>query len=148
MGSKIMILRLSRPFASYADSGIGNQGEAKKGMVPTVRSLWSQNPTSEPHKSPTTLGQHVVYSNHCKMSASTISQWHTHSPDREIWTRSDKYHNSFLLEKDDVLDAALETSKAQGLPNWATPAAEGKLWMLLASSIGAKRILEVGTLGG
>ena len=68
--------------------------------------------------------------------------------DQEIWTRSDKYHTSFLLEKDDALDAALETSNAQGLPKISVIPAQGKFLMLLASSIGAKHILEVGTLGG
>ncbi|GLB39744.1 putative O-methyltransferase family 3 protein [Lyophyllum shimeji] len=66
----------------------------------------------------------------------------------EDWARSDKYHNSFLLEKDDVLDTALANSNAHGLPEIAVSAAQGKFLKLIASSIGAKHILEVGTLGG
>jgi predicted O-methyltransferase YrrM len=66
----------------------------------------------------------------------------------EDWARSDTYHNSFLLEKDEALDSALRNSIANGLPDIAVTAAQGKFLMLLASSIGAKRILEVGTLGG
>ena len=64
------------------------------------------------------------------------------------WERSDKYHNSFLIPKDDVLDAAVRNCKEQGLPDIAVSKAQGKFLHLLAKSIGAKRILEVGTLGG
>ncbi|KAG5643529.1 hypothetical protein DXG03_000721 [Asterophora parasitica] len=64
------------------------------------------------------------------------------------WEKSDEYHNSFLLAEDAVLDAALVNSTAKGLPDIAVSAAQGKLLKLLASSILAKRILEVGTLGG
>ena len=64
------------------------------------------------------------------------------------WTRSDLYHNSFLLRPDEALDHALSASKVAGLPKIAVSAAQGKLLYLLAKSIGAKRVLEVGTLGG
>ncbi|KAJ7748350.1 O-methyltransferase family 3 protein [Mycena metata] len=66
----------------------------------------------------------------------------------EDWARSDHYHNSFLHTKDEILDAALKNSTANGLPEIAVSAAQGKFLNLLVSSIGAKRILEVGTLGG
>ncbi|KAJ6471118.1 O-methyltransferase-domain-containing protein [Mycena vitilis] len=66
----------------------------------------------------------------------------------EDWTRSDEYHNSFLLSDDAILDAVLKKSTAKGLPEIAVSAAQGKFLNLLATSIGAKRILEVGTLGG
>ena len=64
------------------------------------------------------------------------------------WERSDTYHNSFLIPKDDALDAALRNSTEQGLPDISVSKAQGKFLHLLAKSIGAKRILEVGTLGG
>ena len=65
------------------------------------------------------------------------------------WERSDKYHNSFLIPKDDVLDATVRNSIEQGLPDIiAVSKAQGKFLHLLAKSIGAKKILEVGTLGG
>lgn len=69
-------------------------------------------------------------------------------PTYEDFKRSDDYHNSFLLGDDPILDAAQQNSKDGGLPNIAVSAAQGKLLNLLAKSIGAKRILEVGTLGG
>jgi len=73
------------------------------------------------------------------MSTSTLTP-------AENWRRSDEYHNSFLIKKDDVLDAALANSDA--IDTMAVSAAQGKMLMLLAVSINAKRILEVGTLAG
>lgn len=67
---------------------------------------------------------------------------------QEIWTRSDKYHNSFLLPKDEVLEKIEENNRANGLRNIAVFPAQGKFLHLLARSMGAKKILEVGTLGG
>ncbi|RDX56860.1 O-methyltransferase family 3 protein [Lentinus brumalis] len=64
------------------------------------------------------------------------------------WIRSDLYHNSFLIARDDALEHARKNSDSQGLPEIAVSAAQGKLLNLNARSIGAKRILEVGTLGG
>jgi predicted O-methyltransferase YrrM len=64
------------------------------------------------------------------------------------WERSEKYHNSFLIPKDDILDAVVRNNVEQGLPSIAVPIAQGKFLHLIAKSIGAKKILEVGTLGG
>ncbi|KAI0721695.1 S-adenosyl-L-methionine-dependent methyltransferase [Cerioporus squamosus] len=70
-----------------------------------------------------------------------------HEPNPE-WVRSDLYHNSFLIARDDALERARKNSADKGLPEIAVSAAQGKLLNLHARSIGAKRILEVGTLGG
>ncbi|ETW84063.1 hypothetical protein HETIRDRAFT_314301 [Heterobasidion irregulare TC 32-1] len=67
---------------------------------------------------------------------------------REDWTRSDLYHNSFLISWDEALEFALKNSDEKGLPQIAVSAAQGKFLYLLAKSLGANRILEVGTLGG
>ncbi|KAI0646975.1 O-methyltransferase family 3 protein [Trametes meyenii] len=64
------------------------------------------------------------------------------------WVRSDDFHASFLIPPDDALERALKNSAANGLPDIAVHAGQGKLLHLLARTIGAKRILEVGTLGG
>lgn len=69
------------------------------------------------------------------------------SPQDE-WTRSDLYHNSFLIPHDDSLEFAKKNSDDSGLPSIAVTAAQGKLLNLIARSVNAKRILEVGTLGG
>ncbi|MEJ3658706.1 O-methyltransferase [Actinomycetes bacterium KLBMP 9759] len=65
-----------------------------------------------------------------------------------VWREVDEYWNGFLLDEDPVLDAALAANVAAGLPPIDVSAAQGKLLHLLARSIGASRILEVGTLGG
>ena len=64
------------------------------------------------------------------------------------WSRSDLYHNSFLIPEDESLDYARKNSDDSGLPSIDVTAAQGKLLNLIARSINAKRILEVGTLGG
>ena len=66
----------------------------------------------------------------------------------EDWQRSDQYHNSFLIPQDDILDTVMRHCKAQDLPDIAVSTAQGKFLNLLAKSLGVKRILEVGTLGG
>ena len=64
------------------------------------------------------------------------------------WERSDQYHNSFLIPKDDALDAVVNNSAQNGLPDICVSKAQGKFLSLLAKSMGVKKILEVGTLGG
>ena len=64
------------------------------------------------------------------------------------WTAVDDYFADALIPHDDVLEAALRASDAAGLPAQNVAANQGKLLMLLALSIGAKSILEIGTLGG
>jgi predicted O-methyltransferase YrrM len=53
-----------------------------------------------------------------------------------------------LIGDDPALDKALARNAAEGLPAIDVSAAQGKLLHVLARSIGAWRILEVGTLGG
>jgi len=67
---------------------------------------------------------------------------------QDVWARSDNYHRSFLHAKDDILDATLKKSSEAGLPDIAVSQSQGKFLHLLARSIGARRILEFGTLGG
>lgn len=64
------------------------------------------------------------------------------------WAKIDQYHNSFLIAEDEVLDLAVKNCSDHGLPCIAVSPSQGKLLNLVAQSIGAKRILEVGTLGG
>ncbi|WP_240699973.1 O-methyltransferase [Sphingomonas gei] len=60
----------------------------------------------------------------------------------------DAYIVGKLLAADPVLDAALERNASAGLPAIDVSAAQGKMLHLLARMAGARRILEVGTLGG
>jgi predicted O-methyltransferase YrrM len=64
------------------------------------------------------------------------------------WAAVDRYLGDLLLPADPALDAALEASAAAGLPAIAVSPTQGKLLHLLARLHGARRILEVGTLGG
>ena len=60
----------------------------------------------------------------------------------------DTYINSLFVEADPVLERALERASKAGLPDIQVSPGQGKLIYLLAKMIGAKRVLEVGTLGG
>ena len=66
----------------------------------------------------------------------------------KLWSDVDEYTTGLLIPKDPVLDAALLASDAAGLPTISVSPSQGKLLMLLAQLRGAKRILEIGTLGG
>ena len=67
---------------------------------------------------------------------------------QEVWTAVDAYINSLLAPGDEALDAALEASAAAGLPSIQVSPAQGKMLQLLARLVGARNILEMGTLGG
>jgi len=67
---------------------------------------------------------------------------------QEQWTAVDRYITEMLVPPDAALEAALEASDAAGLPRIAVAPNQGKLLQLLARARGARRILEIGTLGG
>jgi len=67
---------------------------------------------------------------------------------RRLWAEVDRYIAERLISEDAVLDAALAASDAAGLPSGAVSASQGRLLELLARIHGARRILELGTLGG
>jgi predicted O-methyltransferase YrrM len=67
---------------------------------------------------------------------------------REIWTAVDRYIGEVLVRQDSALEAALSASATAGLPEINVSPPQGKLLMLLAQLQGARRILEIGTLGG
>lgn len=64
------------------------------------------------------------------------------------WGEVDAYLVETLLPRDPALEAALGTSDAAGLPAINVAPNQGRLLELLARAVGARRILEVGTLGG
>jgi predicted O-methyltransferase YrrM len=64
------------------------------------------------------------------------------------WIAVDDYLTDRLVEDDPALVAALEESAKAGLPPINVAPNQGKFLMLLAMAIGARRILEIGTLGG
>jgi predicted O-methyltransferase YrrM len=65
-----------------------------------------------------------------------------------LWTAVDEYVTRMLVPPDKVLDAALEASEAAGLPAIQVTPNQGKFLHLLALLQGARKILEIGTLGG
>ncbi len=67
---------------------------------------------------------------------------------QEQWAAVDRYLNETLLPADTVLDAALASNAAAGLPEIDVAPNQGKFLHLLARLRGARRILEIGTLGG
>jgi len=60
----------------------------------------------------------------------------------------DAFLDSTLVGDDLALSAALEASNAAGLPPIAVSSQQGKFLCLLAGAMQARRILEIGTLGG
>lgn len=60
----------------------------------------------------------------------------------------DAYLESVLVPDDPVLEQALQSSDAAGLPKIAVSPLQGRFLHVLARAIGARRVLEVGTLGG
>lgn len=68
--------------------------------------------------------------------------------DQERWTRVDEYLAQTLLPKDEALAEALAASDAAGLPAIAVSPTQGRFLELLARAVGARDILEIGTLGG
>src|ERR1700756_2773486 len=65
-----------------------------------------------------------------------------------LWTAVDAYLADHLIAKDEVLEAALAESEAAGLPQIQVTPLQGKMLQIFARMVGARRILEVGTLGG
>jgi predicted O-methyltransferase YrrM len=67
---------------------------------------------------------------------------------QELWKAVDQYIENLVIHKDPVLDAALRASSAAGLPSINISPSQGMFLQILARAIGARKILEIGTLGG
>ena len=68
--------------------------------------------------------------------------------DEAVWRAVDHYIVERLLPEDSVLEGVLKANKAAGLPAIDVSPAQGKLLHLLVRMCGAKKVLEIGTLGG
>lgn len=68
--------------------------------------------------------------------------------DQDAFTRVDEYIVEALLDRDEVLDQALSDARAAGLPMINVAPNQGKMLQILAEMVQARRILEIGTLGG
>lgn len=67
---------------------------------------------------------------------------------KDIWEAVDKYFDEMLIPHDSALDDALAAASAENLPAIQVSSVQGKLLHLLARIMGARNILEIGTLGG
>lgn len=67
---------------------------------------------------------------------------------REAWAEVDEYLAQTLLPEDETLELALDENQAAGLPPIDVSPLQGGLLSLLTRISGARRVLEIGTLGG
>jgi len=67
---------------------------------------------------------------------------------QQLWTAVDAYISDLLVPADAALEGALQASAEAGMPAIAVSPTQGKLLMMFAQMLGARRILEIGTLGG
>ena len=67
---------------------------------------------------------------------------------QQKWSAIDQYISDICSTTDAVMEAVLADSTAAGLPAINVSPNQGKMLYLLAKMQGAKKILEIGTLGG
>ena len=70
------------------------------------------------------------------------------SPTPELWNAVDRAFEDWLAPADDALNHATAAATKAGLPEIAVAPAQGRLLQVIARTIGARRILEIGTLAG
>jgi predicted O-methyltransferase YrrM len=66
----------------------------------------------------------------------------------QAWSMTDSFLADTLIGPDPALDAALDAQRAAGMPAIEVAPVSGKLLNLLVRISGARRVLEIGTLGG
>lgn len=64
------------------------------------------------------------------------------------WGAVERWLDGKLIAPDPALDDVLAANAAAGLPAYDVSPSQGKLLHLLARAVNARRILEIGTLGG
>lgn len=69
-------------------------------------------------------------------------------PTRENWSEVDAHLARTLVGSDPDLEAALSAQRVAGMPEIEVAAVAGKFLQLLTGIAGARRVLEIGTLGG
>jgi len=68
--------------------------------------------------------------------------------DRALWSAVDAFFDEALIGADPVLEATLAATEAAGMPMIAVSPGQGRLLAILCQTVGARRVLELGTLGG
>ena len=69
-------------------------------------------------------------------------------PTPDAWTRVDRYLSDALVGEDTALREAVADQRAAGLPAIEVAPLTGKFLHLMVRLTGARRVLEIGTLGG
>lgn len=67
---------------------------------------------------------------------------------QDVWEAVEHYFDKVLVAQDSALEDALAAAAAERLPAIQVSSVQGKLLHLLARILGARKILEIGTLGG
>jgi predicted O-methyltransferase YrrM len=67
---------------------------------------------------------------------------------KDVWTAVDRYFEGWLVPTDEALEAGLKASRDAGLPAIDVTPLQGRFLELLVKMTGARRVLEIGTLGG
>jgi predicted O-methyltransferase YrrM len=68
--------------------------------------------------------------------------------DQELFAEVDRFIGETIVKEDEALRGAVEAAEAAGLPSIQVSPPQGKLLQLLTRLVGAKNVLEFGTLGG
>ena len=68
--------------------------------------------------------------------------------DPALWIQVDRYFSDLLVPRDEALAAVLQANKQADLPAIDVSPLQGKFLEFLVRISGARRVLEIGTLGG
>lgn len=69
-------------------------------------------------------------------------------PNQDLWSAVDRAFEAWLAPEDRALSAAMQAAAAAGLPEIAVAPAQGRFLEVLVRAVGARRVLEIGTLAG
>lgn len=69
-------------------------------------------------------------------------------PAKDLWAQVDRYFGDLLAPEDKALSQVVGANREAGLPSIDVPALLGKFLALMVRTSGARRVLEIGTLGG
>src|SRR4051812_1222067 len=67
---------------------------------------------------------------------------------QETWAAIDRYFGELLSPEDEALAACMEANRNAGFPSIDVPSLLGQFLGLMVRISGARRVLEIGTLGG
>lgn len=67
---------------------------------------------------------------------------------QELFTQVDNYISNLLAPEDNVLTATIKSLDIEGIPQQSVSANHGKLLQVMMIACNAKKVLELGTLGG